>query len=52
VAVTARDACKNLFSLIKQVNDDRAAIEITSTNGAAILRSLAGYHAFDNQGTA
>jgi PHD/YefM family antitoxin component YafN of YafNO toxin-antitoxin module len=49
VAVTARDACKNL---IKQVNDDRAAIEITSTNGAAILRSLAGYHAFDNQGTA
>lgn len=37
MAISANEARKNLLSLIRQVNDDRAAVEITSNNGSAIL---------------
>lgn len=37
MVITASEARKNLYSLIEQVNDDRAPIEITSKNGRAVL---------------
>lgn len=45
MAVTATEARKNLFSLIRQVNEDRAPIEITSRNGDAVLMSRADHDA-------
>ncbi|HEX4258899.1 MAG TPA: type II toxin-antitoxin system prevent-host-death family antitoxin, partial [Streptosporangiaceae bacterium] len=37
VAITASEARKKLFPLIKQVNDDRAPVEIVSNHGRAYL---------------
>ena len=39
MAITASEARKNLFPLIKQVNEDRAPVEITSKAGDAVLMS-------------
>lgn len=46
MAITASEARRNLFPLIKQVNDDRAPIEITSKAGNAILMSAEDYAAW------
>jgi len=46
MAITASEARKNLFPLIKQVNDDRAPIEITSRNGRAVLISADEWEAW------
>ncbi|WP_062202108.1 type II toxin-antitoxin system Phd/YefM family antitoxin [Demequina salsinemoris] len=45
MAITASEARKNLFPLIKQVNDDALAVEITSKAGSAVLMSLEEYEA-------
>ncbi len=37
MAVTATEARKKLFPLIKQVNDDRVPVEIVSNHGRAYL---------------
>ncbi len=37
MAITASEARKRLFPLIKQVNDDRAPVEIISNHGRAYL---------------
>ncbi|EST29443.1 hypothetical protein N566_22015 [Streptomycetaceae bacterium MP113-05] len=37
MSISASEARKNLFPLIEKVNDDRAAIEITSRHGSAVL---------------
>jgi antitoxin YefM len=39
MAITASEARKNLFPLIKQVNDDHAPVEIVSKHGSAVLVS-------------
>lgn len=39
MSVTASDARRNLFGLIKQVNDDRDTVEIVSRAGSAVLVS-------------
>lgn len=44
VTVTASEACKNLFPLIKQVNDDHAAIQISLRSGTAVLVSEAEWN--------
>jgi antitoxin YefM len=43
VAITASKARQQLFPLIEKVNDDRAAIEITSKHGNAILMAVDDY---------
>jgi antitoxin YefM len=43
VAITASEARKRLFPLIKQVNDDRAAVEIVSNHGRAYLVAADDY---------
>jgi antitoxin YefM len=43
MAITASEARKRLFPLIKQVNDDRAAVEIVSNNGRAYLVAADDY---------
>lgn len=43
VAITATEARKKLFPLIKQVNDDRAPIEIVSNHGRAYLVAADDY---------
>lgn len=45
MAIPASEARKNLFPLIKQVNDDCMAVEITSRNGSAVLVSKAEWDA-------
>lgn len=47
MAVTATEARKNLFPLIRQVNEDRTPVEITSRNGDAVLMSRADYDALE-----
>jgi antitoxin YefM len=47
MSITASEARKNLIPLIKQVNDDRIAIEITSRHGDAVLISRADYDALE-----
>jgi antitoxin YefM len=44
ITITASEARKNLFPLIKQVNDDRAAIHISSRGGTAVLVSEAEWN--------
>lgn len=44
VSITASEARKNLFPLIKQVNDDQAAIHISSRGGTAVLVSEAEWN--------
>ena len=43
VAITATEARKRLFPLIKQVNDDRSPIEIVSNHGRAYLVAADDY---------
>jgi antitoxin YefM len=43
MAITASDARKRLFPLIKQVNDDREPVEIVSNHGRAYLISADDY---------
>jgi antitoxin YefM len=47
MAVTAREARKNLAGLIEQVNDDRTPVEIVSRRGSAVLMSRADYEALE-----
>jgi len=46
MAITASQARKDLFPLIEKVNDDRAAVEITSRRGNAVLMSSVDYEAW------
>jgi len=41
MSITASDARRTLFGLIKQVNDDRDEVEIVSRHGSAVLVSKA-----------
>jgi antitoxin YefM len=43
MAITASEARKRLFPLIKQVNDDRAPVEIVSNGGRAYLVAAEDY---------
>jgi antitoxin YefM len=43
VAITATEARKKLFPLIKQVNDDRVPVEIVSNHGRAYLIAADDY---------
>jgi antitoxin YefM len=43
MAITASDARKRLFPLIKQVNDDREPVEIVSNHGRVYLVSAEDY---------
>jgi len=43
MAITASEARKRLFPLIKQVNEDRSPIEIVSNNGRAYLVAADDY---------
>jgi len=43
MAITASEARKRLFPLIKQVNDDRAPVEIVSNSGRAYLVAADDY---------
>ncbi|WBB63356.1 type II toxin-antitoxin system prevent-host-death family antitoxin [Streptomyces sp. WMMC500] len=45
MSVTASEARKGLFPLIKKVNDDHEAIEIVSKHGNAVLVSAEDYAA-------
>jgi antitoxin YefM len=45
VSITASEARKELFPLIKKVNDDHDAIEIVSKHGNAVLVSAEDYAA-------
>lgn len=47
MAITASDARKRLFPLIKQVNDDRAAVEIISKHGRAYLVAADDYESME-----
>lgn len=42
-AITASEARKNLFPLVKQVNEDHDTIEIVSKGGNAVLMSKDDY---------
>lgn len=44
-AITATEARKNLFGLIRQVNDDHAPVEVVSKHGNAVIISKADYDA-------
>jgi len=43
MAITATEARKRLFPLIKQVNDDRTPVEIVSNHGRAYLIAADDY---------
>lgn len=45
MSITASEARKGLFPLIKKVNDDHDAIEIVSKHGNAVLISAEDYEA-------
>ena len=45
MSITASEARKTLFPLIKKVNDDHEAIEIVSKHGNAVLVSAEDYAA-------
>lgn len=42
-SISAAEARRNLYPLIKQVNDDRIVVEIHSLNGDAVLISREEY---------
>lgn len=44
--ISASEARKTLFSLIKQVNEDRSVIEIVSRKGSAVLLAAEDYEAW------
>ncbi|MBE5507629.1 type II toxin-antitoxin system prevent-host-death family antitoxin (plasmid) [Mycobacteroides abscessus subsp. abscessus] len=46
MAITASEARKNLFALIKRVNDDRTPVQITSKNGSAVLVAAQDWEAW------
>lgn len=45
MSITASEARRSLFPLIKKVNDDHGAIEIVSRHGNAVLVSAEDYAA-------
>lgn len=45
MSITASEARRELFPLIKQVNDDHDAVEIVSKHGNAVLMSAEDYAA-------
>jgi antitoxin YefM len=47
MAITASEARKRLFPLIKQVNDDRTPVEIISNHGRAYLVSADDYESME-----
>ena len=47
VAITASEARKRLFPMIKQVNDDRAPVEIISNHGRAYLVAADDYESME-----
>ena len=47
VAITASEARKKLFPLIKQVNDDRTPVEIISNHGRAYLVAAEDYESME-----
>ena len=47
MAITASEARKRLFPLIRQVNEDRAAIEIVSNHGRAYLVAADDYESME-----
>lgn len=47
MAITASEARKKLFPLIKQVNDDRVPVEIISNHGRAYLVSADDYESME-----
>jgi antitoxin YefM len=46
VAITASQARRELFPLIKRVNDDQDVVEIVSKHGNAVLMSEATYRSW------
>lgn len=46
MAITAREARKNLFPLIEQVNRDHSTVRITSKSGDAVLMSADDYNSW------
>ncbi|WP_277605728.1 type II toxin-antitoxin system prevent-host-death family antitoxin [Glycomyces sp. L485] len=46
MTITASEARKDLFPLIKKVNDDHAPVRIASKNGNAVLMSEEDYEAW------
>ena len=46
MTITASEAMKDLFPLIKKVNDDHAPVRISSKNGNAVLISEEDYTAW------
>lgn len=44
-AITATDARKTLFRLIRQVNDDHTAVEVVSRHGNAVIMAKDDYDA-------
>lgn len=47
MAITATEARKKLFPLIKQVNEDRAPVEIVSNHGRAYLVAADDYESME-----
>lgn len=47
MSVSASEARRRLFSLIEQVNEDHAPVQITSHRGDAVLMSRADYDALE-----
>ena len=47
MAITASEARKKLFPLIKQVNEDRAPVEIISNHGRAYLVAADDYESME-----
>ncbi|MDO5671479.1 MAG: type II toxin-antitoxin system prevent-host-death family antitoxin [Actinomycetaceae bacterium] len=47
MAITVSEARKTLFPLVQQVNEDNAAVHITSKKGDAVLMSRAQYDALE-----
>ena len=47
MSITATEARKRLFPLIRQVNEDRIAVEIVSTHGRAYLVAAEDYEAME-----
>ena len=47
MAITATEARKRLFPLIRQVNDDRAPVEIVSNHGRAYLVAADDYESME-----
>jgi antitoxin YefM len=47
MAITATEARKKLFPLIKQVNDDRVPVEIVSIHGRAYLIAADDYESME-----